>query len=78
MTFGSGANIDADDPGPDLLGAYGVDGTFGYIRSTDRDQPARTLAEARAATQSPRRGGYDIPLYAQDGVTVIGSFHISG
>ncbi len=76
MTYGSGANIDEHDPGPDLILAYGVDGTLGYVRSTDRPQAARTLAEARAAMESADPTGHDIPLYAQDGVTVIGSLHI--
>ena len=57
MTYGSGANIDEDDPGPDLVAAYGTNGRCGFIRAADRE-------------------GDDIPLYAQDGVTVIGLFHV--
>jgi hypothetical protein len=66
MTFGSGANIGADDPDPELFGACGVDGAFGYIRSTDRDQPTRTrpcrrrepprsLAEVATTSRCTRR-----------------------
>ena len=65
MTYGSGANVDENDPGPDLVTAYGTNGRCGFIRAADRPRPATTLAE-----------GHTIPLYAQDGVTVIGSFHI--
>lgn len=71
MTYGSGAGIDADDPGPDLVAAYGTDGRCGFVRAADRPQPARTLAQALA---SPRPDGRLVPLYAQDGVTVIGEF----
>lgn len=71
MTYGSGAGIDADDPGPDLVSAYGADGRCGFVRAADRPQPALTLAGALAA---PTSDGREIPLYAQDGVTVIGVF----
>jgi hypothetical protein len=69
MTYGSGAGIDEDDPGPDLVAAYDADGRCGFVRATDRAQPARTLAEALA---NPGPDGRLVPLYAQDGVTVIG------
>jgi hypothetical protein len=77
MTYGSGAGIDEDDPGPDLLAAYGTNGRCGFIRSADRerDQP-RNPQEAVDYMADLDPDGYDIPLYAQDGVTVIGRFHI--
>lgn len=73
LSYGSGANVDADDPGPDLVAAYGTNGAFGYVLASDRPQPAETLAEALAH----RPETSTIPLYAQDGETVIGSFKIS-
>jgi hypothetical protein len=73
MTYGSGAGIDEDDPGPDLVAAYGTDGRCGFVRATDRDQGARTLAQALA---SPDPSDRTVPLYAQDGVTVIGELRI--
>ena len=63
MTYGSGAGVDEDDPSPDLVAARGANGRCGFIRSAD----ASGQAEA---------DGQVVPLYAQDGVTVIGSFHI--
>jgi hypothetical protein len=75
LTYGSGAGIDEHDAGPDLVAAHGTNGRCGFIRATDRDQSPATVAEARADRPSQ---GYDIPLYAQDGVTVIGEFRISG
>jgi hypothetical protein len=76
MSYGSGANIDEDDPGPDLVAAYGTNGTCGFLRAADRaeDLP-RSPEEAGAYMADLDRDGRDIPLYAQDGVTVIGSFH---
>jgi hypothetical protein len=71
MTYGSGAGIDEDDPGPDLVAAYGTDGRCGFVRAADLPQPARTLAQALA---NPSPGGRVVALYAQDGVTVIGTY----
>jgi len=77
MSYGSGASIDEDDPGPDLVAASGTNGRCGFVRAADRRQdPPRSPEEAAAYTADLGRGGRDIPLYAQDGVTVIGSFHI--
>jgi len=73
MTYGSGANVDQHDPGPDLVAAHGADGRCGFVRSEDRPQPATTLAREQEPAEP---AGRDVPLYAQDGVTVIGSFHI--
>lgn len=73
MTYGSGAGIDADDPGPDLVAAYGTNGRCGFVRAADRARPARTLADALA---DPEPEAVDVPLYAADGVTVIGTFRI--
>jgi hypothetical protein len=69
MTYGSGAGVDEDDPGPDLVAAYGSNGRCGFVRADDLPQPARTLDQELA---SPSPEGQDVPLYAQDGVTVIG------
>jgi hypothetical protein len=77
MTYGSGANVDEDDPGPDLVAAYGTNGRCGFIRATDRegDQP-RNPEEAAEYMANLDPDGRDVPLYARDGVTVIGWVHI--
>jgi hypothetical protein len=77
MSYGSGATIDEDDPGPDLVAAYGSNGRCGFVRAADRAQevPADP-EEALAYMADLDPDGRDVPLYAQDGVTVIGSFHI--
>ena len=77
MSYGSGAGIDEDDPGPDLVAASGTNGRCGFVRAADRRQDLpRSPEEAAAYTADHDRDGRDIPLYAQDGVTVIGSFHL--
>lgn len=79
MTYGSGSDIDEDHPGPDLVAAYGTNGAFGYVRSQERDRalgrPADGLVtDGGASTDGP----VDLALYAQDGVTVVGTFTVGG
>ena len=77
MSYGSGAGIDEDDPGPDLVAAHGTNGRCGFVRASDRQhEPPPSPEEAAAYMAELDPGGRDVPLYAQDGVTVIGSFHI--
>ena len=77
MSYGSGAAIDADDPGPDLVAAYGTNGRCGFVRASDREQEVPADPEEAAAHMADLEpDGRDVPLYAQDGVTVIGIFHI--
>jgi len=77
MSYGSGAGIDGHDPGPDLIAAIGTNGRCGFVRASDRDQgPPADPEEALAYMADLDPDGRDVPLYAQDGVTVIGSFHI--
>lgn len=75
MTYGSGTNIDDKNPGPDLIGAIGADGTFGYIRAADRAVNEEPPANPEEAANWKSKG-YSIPLYAADGTTVIGEFKI--
>lgn len=73
QTFGSGMAIDENNSGPELLAAYGTNGAFGYILATDR---ASRLPD-RLITEIPEPKAYTIPLYASDGVTVLGEFAIT-
>lgn len=60
---------------PDLILAEEVDGSIGYIRATDLDDGISTPA---AATESMLNSAARyIPLYENDGTTVIGTFLIS-
>ena len=89
QTFGSGG-YGADNP--DLVLAYGIDGTLGYVLRTDIDgtgplekpnNPDEALAYMeeldKLAAEARARGEsyiYTIPLYASDGRTVIGEFGV--
>lgn len=60
---------------PDLMAAYGIDGSFGYVLASNFESKAHTPEEAieeMKNTPSPRY----IPLYDKDGKTVIGTFKI--
>jgi hypothetical protein len=76
MSYGSGAGIDADDPGPDLVAAHGTNGRCGFVRAADLEQEVPADPEEASAYMADRDpDGRDVPLYALDGVTLIGSFH---
>ncbi|WP_422446435.1 peptidase [Thermoanaerobacterium sp. DL9XJH110] len=73
-TYGSNAYADILGEEPDLVAAIGIDGTHGYVRSSDLDSPSpRTPEEAIAQNNL---GDKLIPLYDKDGRTVIGQFKI--
>lgn len=89
---GDGETFGASKPGvgdPDLTLAIGVDADGnsieGYVRSDDLLQqcpgaappasPEQAL-EQQEVCQRDYPGGFDVPLYASDGVTRIGTFHI--
>lgn len=65
---------------PDLIFAQGEDGTLGYVRSEDLEEPLPESPEAALAMEAEQRAsGYEgryINLYDADGVTVIGRFFI--
>ena len=79
---------------PDLITAIGIDGTYGYIYNSPQDQhggypPPQNPEEVLEYTQwldarreEMRRNGenylWTVPLYAEDGVTVIGEFGYGG
>lgn len=69
QTYGSALDAAVE---PDLIEAYGSNGTLGYVKKTDLygelpSSPAEAL-ESKARTREA------IPLYAADGVTVVGEF----
>lgn len=55
---------------PDLVSAIGVDGTEGYVKEADINAVPQTLEEALEYTPT----AYEVPLYEEDGETVIGTF----
>ncbi|MBD3919665.1 hypothetical protein H8B09_12950 [Paenibacillus sp. PR3] len=78
QTYGSSADAASPDMEPDLISATGVDGTNGYVFKTDLDGVMpKSPKEALEQQKNRPAAGRDIPLYDQEGTTVIGTFHIS-
>jgi hypothetical protein len=75
--YGSLADAKSPDDAPDLISATGVDGTSGYIKSSDvfGVQP-KTPQEALEKQRKRVPGTRFIPLYDVDGQTVIGKFRV--
>lgn len=73
-TYGLGISAITLGKEPDLIAAYGIDGTLGYVRSADFELENPTTPE-EAKTNQNNRTRY-IPLYDKDGETTIGSFKI--
>ena len=67
---------------PDLVACLGIDGTYGYCYQTDLDgeqvnNPEEAIEYMQRLEEMRRNGEqYEriIPLYAEDGITVIGEF----
>ena len=76
QTYGSGSDAISLDTEPDLIKAYGVDGTLGYVRSKDLTGVLPRTPQEALAKQRPAGSVRQIPLYAVDGKTVIGVFNI--
>lgn len=73
QTYGSQLESVSPATDPDLIQAIATNGAVGYVRSKDLNvplpsTPEAALAQARASVQR------SIPVYAQDGQTVIGAF----
>ena len=74
---------------PDLIAAIGIDGTEGYVYQKDLDgetpsSPEEALVymeklseDIAKAKESGAEYLYTIPLYKDDGLTVVGQFGIS-
>lgn len=77
-SYGSGLDAISRATQPDLIRAYGTDLQVGYVRPTDLYGPEpRSLQEADAMYRSSVGRETLIPLYSQDGKTVIGTFRVS-
>lgn len=68
QTYGKTTN----DYTPDLIAAVGADGTHGYVSDSELSGVGRRKSLDDVVTDIPA----SIPLYASDGVTVIGEFPI--
>lgn len=63
---------------PELIPAVGTEGQQGWVYSIDLDGPTPSSPDETLRWQAERieQGGRYISLYAKDGVTVIGAFHV--
>lgn len=77
QTYGSAADATSPYTEPDLIKAYGVDGTIGYVMKKDLDGEMPKTPEEALAKQRNAPASRTIPLYDVDGKTVIGEFKIS-
>lgn len=79
QTYGSAVYATSPETEPDLILAFGVDGTEGYLLKKDMEGELPNTPEEAIEMQNNRSpDGYDIPLYDKDGETVIGVFHVGG
>lgn len=85
-TFGSLADATSPETEPDLIQAVANNGQYGYVKKAELDaangttaaESFRSPADALAwQEQAIARGDQLIPVYAEDGVTVIGDFMIA-
>ena len=75
LTYGSVRDAPRPDLEPDLILVETSNGQTGYARKADMDGPTfHSPADAIAWQQSEGGKSRTIPVYAQDGVTVIGKF----
>lgn len=63
---------------PELIPAVGTEGQRGWVYTKDLDGPTPSSPEEALRWQAERieQGGRYISLYAEDGATVIGTFHV--
>lgn len=83
QTFGSSMDASSAENEPDLILAYGLDSdgkmVMGYVTKLDlMGPPNLTVDEAIALQEKQGSGDRQIPLYAEDGKTVIGTFTLTG
>jgi hypothetical protein len=87
QTYGSAAIAPSPDEEPDLIAAATTDGREGYVLRTDlNDANGSTAAKSFKSPQDAldwqageaAQSDQEIPVYAVDGKTVIGSFLIAG
>ncbi|MDQ0208616.1 peptidase M56 BlaR1 [Alkalicoccobacillus murimartini] len=83
-TYGSALFVETAEEEPDLISAIGLDGTEGYVKKTDLDRVTgeadspKTPEEAlKKQEERERNQDIQIPLYEEDGETIIGEFEIS-
>ncbi|WFR67978.1 hypothetical protein P9139_06350 [Curtobacterium flaccumfaciens] len=77
-TYGSALAASADDV-PDLILATASNGAEGYVKDTDLTasaEPSFTSPEEALAWQEEHADGVEVPVYASDGETPVGTFTV--
>lgn len=83
QTYGSSLDASSAENEPDLIIAYGLDPEgkmiMGYVSKIDLMGPPDLTPEEAGELQAQQGSGdRQIPLYAEDGKTVIGMFTLTG
>ncbi|NOU88666.1 peptidase M56 BlaR1 [Paenibacillus sp. LMG 31460] len=78
QTYGSGLDATSPNSEPDLIKAYGIDGTIGYVKSIDlKGEMPKTPEEAVSIQlNKAKESVHQIPLYDVSGKIVIGVFNV--
>lgn len=85
LSFGSAAEAPSPDQEPDLISAVATNGREGYVLKSELDDANGSAVAAEFSTPEEAlawqaaQSGEDrtVPVYAEDGVTVIGEFVIA-
>jgi hypothetical protein len=77
QTYGSLLDSTSSATQPVLAQVIATNGAAGYVYSSQLNPPAPTSPTAAVTEQAANMTGQFIPVYAQDGTTVIGQFEAS-
>lgn len=75
LTYGSGFYAESLDDSPDLIQAIGINGVEGYVYSKDINLELNNLDEVIDYINTGQPD-YTVPVYTEDGVTVVDTFEI--
>jgi hypothetical protein len=77
QTYGSSLDSTSSATDPVLAQVIATNGEQGYVYSSQLNPAPPASPSAAVAQQQANTGGQYIPVYAQDGTTVIGQFEVS-
>jgi hypothetical protein len=77
QTYGSELSSTSSATDPDLVEVIATNGKTGYAYSSQLNPPAPPSPAAAASQEAANTAGDYIPVYAQDGITVIGEFEVA-
>lgn len=79
QSYGSAADAPARGGEPDLIAAIASNGKRGYVKRIDMESPRpKNPEEAVALTKANEGKTKTVPVYDQEGQTVIGEFVMGG